>query len=459
MRFFRRLLTANKKIGLVFAQQQSLILQSRSFADGHLYWERSVPYADIELHKKDLHADISKISRWVLIIPAYQCNTKYAILPSTNSAEIKQMLEYELPNILSYNSRAFVWDFSIIDRQENGSSKILIVLSPAAIIERYVKNLLALGIKPDNIIHSGMFYAMLLSKQETLTQSDSAGCLCLNDGCLDFFAIEGGKVTYLRGIRLRNLSCTEKEVKRFFSMLKGYKSSDFPHRFFAINTEGQGDNLTKSIETTLDISIKKIKPADLHINIPTIADSFTTIGTEKIQINLLPQYLKEKQLRSSRSRRWLWHSLKISLVLFLILLCLKVSIWRNSRLLENYRQRLSDISPVAEKLQFLQQQLSIIENQLEGNTSAIEIIFELFKTLPKDITIHYLSIERNEKVRIRAQAKLLSQSFDCIGPLEESDFFENVVQSYANQRQIEDSVLIDFEIVADIQKRRSGEAK
>ena len=457
MRFFRQLLTANKKIGLVFAQRQSLILQSRSFADGHLYWERSVPYADIELHKKNLHTDISKISCWVLIIPAYQCNTKYAILPSVDSAEIKQMLEYELPNILSYNSLAFVWDFSIIDRRQNGSSKILIVLSPATIIERYVKILSALGIKPDNIIHSGMFHALLLSKQETLTQSDSAGCFCLNDSCLDFFAIEDGKVTFLRGIGPRKPSCEkpgviEEETRRFFSMLKGYKSSDSLHRFFAINTEGRDDDLTKTIETSLDISIKKIKPADLYINI-------SAVDTEKIQINLLPQYLKEKQLRGSRARRRLWHSLKISLVLFLILLCLKVSIWRNNLLLESYRQRLSDISPVAEKLQFLQQQLSIIENQLQGNTSAIEIIFELFKTLPKDITIHYLSIERNKKVRIRAQAKLLSQSFDCIGPLEESDFFENVMQSYANQRQIEDSVLIDFEIVADIQKRRGGDAK
>ena len=111
---------------------------------------------------------------------------------------------------------------------------------------------------------------------------------------------------------------------------------------------------------------------------------------------------------------------------------------------------------MAEKLQFLQQQLSVIENQLQGNISTLDIIFELYKSLSKDITIHYLAVEQNKKIRTRAQAKLLSQSFDCIGPLEQSDFFENVRQSYANQRQIEDSVLIDFEIVADLQKPPLG---
>ena len=53
---------------------------------------------------------------------------------------------------------------------------------------------------------------------------------------------------------------------------------------------------------------------------------------------------------------------------------------------------------------------------------------------------------------IRAQAKLLSQSFDCIGPLEKSTFFVNVKQRYATMRQINDRVLIDFELVADIEK-------
>ena len=300
MKFFRGPLTVNKKTGLVFARQQGLILQSRSLADGHLYWEKSVSYADINLYKKDLHAEISKISRWILIIPAYQCSTKYAILPSADSAEIKQMLEYELPNILSYNSRGFVWDFSIIDRRRDTSSKVLIVLSPAVIIERYTKNLSALGIEPYNIIHSGMFYAMLLSKQETLTLSDSAGCVCLNDGCLDFFAIENGKITFLRGIRLRGSSrekqeFTEEETRRFFSMLKSYKPSASLHRFFAVNTETQDNNLTKTVEAVLDISIRKIKSAELHTSI-------SAVDTEKIQINLLPRYLKQKQLHGSRAR-------------------------------------------------------------------------------------------------------------------------------------------------------------
>jgi hypothetical protein len=110
---------------------------------------------------------------------------------------------------------------------------------------------------------------------------------------------------------------------------------------------------------------------------------------------------------------------------------------------------------MAEKLQFLQQQLDIIQSQLQGNVSTLDIVSELYRVLPKDITVHYLSIEHEQKITTRAQAKLLSQAFDCIGPLEQSDYFENVKQSYANQRQVQDSLLIDFEIVANLQGARN----
>ena len=163
-------------------------------------------------------------------------------------------------------------------------------------------------------------------------------------------------------------------------------------------------------------------------------------------------HLKQQRLRRIKHKQTALNAFKICVTLLLLFLCLKISIRRKSCLLERYEQRLFTISPTAEKLQFLQRQLSIIEDQLQGNVSTLDIISELYRVLPKDVTVHYLGIEQNKKIVIRAQANLLSQAFDCIGPLEQSDYFRNVRQSYANQRQMQDSVLIDFEIIADLEK-------
>jgi hypothetical protein len=464
---FKPLLKTNRKIGLVFVHDKGLAVQVRSHSDNKLSWQRFIPFADVESSQTTPHSGIPKAADWILIIPAYQCTTKYAVLPSTDPTEIEKMLEFELPNIVSYNTQPWAWDFSIIAPQENGASKTLIVLSPLSIINSHIKTLSSLGIKPNIVTTAAMFYTSLLSTGENQLKPTPAGCFCFDDDCMDFFVIENRQVTFLRGIRLKKELCKntrliEEEIQRSVSILKENESAGYPDRFFAISINNSTASPAKILEKALNSPVEEIELAALYNEHPPITDNLLTVSPDnfsapapgKTHINLLPKNIKEKHRRSSERRQMALHALKVCFVLFLAFLSLKTSIWRKNRLLERCEQRLSDISPMAEKLQFLQQQLSIIENQLQGNISMLDIISELYRVLPKDITIHYLTIEQNKKLVIRAQAKLLSQAFDCIGPLEQSGYLENVRQSYANQRQVENSVLIDFEIVADLQKTR-----
>jgi len=462
---FKQLLKTNRKTGLVFVHDKGLAIQVRSHTGNRLFWQRFIPFADIEPGRTAPHFGIPKAADWILIIPAYQCTTKYAILPSTDPAEIEKMLEFELPNIVPYNTQPWAWDFSIIAQPKNGDSKTFIVLSPLSIINRHIKTLSSLGIKPSIITTAAMFYTSLLSSGETLPKSVPVGCFCFDDNSIDFFVIENRQVTLLRGIRLKEEPCKnttlmEEEILRSVSILKENEFADYPDKFFAIRINNSTANPAKILEKALNSPVEEIESAALYNEHPPIIDNLLTVSPDKFSapthgkayINLLPKNIKEKHRRNSKRRQMALHALKVCFVLFLAFLSLKTSIWRKNRMLERCEQRLADISPMAEKLQFLQQQLSIIENQLQGNISTLDIISELYRVLPKDITVHYLTIEQNKKLVIRAQAKLLSQAFDCIGPLEQSYCLANVRQSYANQRQIENSVLIDFEIAADLQK-------
>jgi hypothetical protein len=112
---------------------------------------------------------------------------------------------------------------------------------------------------------------------------------------------------------------------------------------------------------------------------------------------------------------------------------------------------------MAQKLQFLQDQLNMIQNQVQGSVSMLDIISQMYKLLPQDVTIHYLCIDQNRQVVVRAQAKLLSQAFDCIDPLEQSVYLSNVRQSYAHLRELEGQVLIDFELRADLERHSTTE--
>ncbi len=472
MAFFKPLLSANRRTGLVFVHDQGIDIQVRSCKGNRLHWQHFMDSADIESDRKTDHLDIPRVANWVLVIPSFQCITRYAFLPSADWTEVDEMLEFELPNIAPYNTQPWVWDFSVIGQQEDSASKILIVLSPMSIIDRHLLSLLSLGIKPQVITTSAMFHGLLLSKGKTLPDSNSVGCFFSNNDYMDFFIIENGKVSFLRGVQLKKELCEdsrlmEAEIKRSLSTIKDHGYIGSPDAFLTINTNNSTTNFAKIVEAVLGVSVKKIESASLYNERLSIIDKLPALGLNhnfssaypKTQVNLLPKHLKEKHHHSNKRRQMALHALKVCLVLLLAFLCLKTNIRRKNRLLERYEQRLSAISPMAEKLQFLQQQLAIIENQLHGDIATLDIISELYRVLPGDVTVHYLSIEQDNKIVIRAQSRLLSQAFDCISPLEQSDYFADVKQNYANQRQIQGSVLIDFEIVANLQNANGGKDK
>jgi hypothetical protein len=174
-------------------------------------------------------------------------------------------------------------------------------------------------------------------------------------------------------------------------------------------------------------------------------------------INLLPKHRKEKNRRAHRRREIIGIGLKTCLIVLLMFLCLRISIRRRTRLLKQYQQRIAQIAPLAQKLQFLQDQLNMIQNQVQGSVSMLNIISQMYELLPQDVTIHYLCIDQNQQVVIRAQSKLLSQAFDCIDPLEQSMYLSNVRQNYAHLRELEGQVLIDFELRADLKKHSTTE--
>jgi hypothetical protein len=93
----------------------------------------------------------------------------------------------------------------------------------------------------------------------------------------------------------------------------------------------------------------------------------------------------------------------------------------------------------------------MIRAQVQGSVSMLDIVRQMYEVLPADVTIHHLSIDQNQQVVIRAQAKRLSQAFDCIDPLEQSPYLANVRQNYAHLRELEGQVLIDFELRADLE--------
>lgn len=452
----------HRQIGLIHVREQGLDLE---LWDGgsRPRWSMGVVLARADAHEPNDRIEIPTAQRWLLVLPTHLCTTRHIQLPANRPEEIAAMLEFEVPQLTPCSTQAWTWDFCVTKVQEDGASQVLVVMSPLSVVESALEQARALGVEPSLVTVA----AALDAVRSGVEEHKRHGCLSWDHGSLDFAVQDGSRLEFLRGVRVfgRNshaLEYAEMEMRRNLAML-GERGVDGDG--LSIRVGGTDPDVSSLVERLKQSAMNRVNPACTWEFHDGDSSGGATKGIRRQQrlrnpcINLLPQDRKEKDRRAARRRELLGTGLRVCVLALLMLLCLRMSSWRQTRLLEQYQERIAKIAPLAEKLQFLQGQLNMIQTQVHGNVSMLDIISQLYEVLPQDVTVHYLGIDQGRQVVIRAQAKWLSQAFDAIDPLEQSPYLANVRQSYAHLRELEGQVLIDFELRADLEKRSTKEAK
>lgn len=456
-----------RKIGLISVHEQGLDLE---VWDGGSCpcWSMGVVCTGTGDHGLAETGGIPKVRHWLLVLPTYLCTTRSIQLPSSHPAEIAAMLEFEVPQLVPCNTQSWTWDYCVTDQGQDGTSQVLVILSPLSVVESAMGQVRALGIEPYLVTVSATLHAVRLAHGEDMNGAGLCGYAWWDHGSLDFSAIDGSRLVFLRGVRVCEhdsgvLGCVEAEIGRSLSILRerGIHEAEMPIQVGGTNpavprlAERLGQRASVRVDLAGDPGTHEAAFGRDGLT-DSMAVGTWRIGRTRVTcVNLLPKHRKEKDRRARRRRELLGLGLRACLVAILMLLCLRLSVWRKTRVLGQYQQRLTQIAPLARQLQFLQGQLSVIRTQVQGSVSMLDILGQLYEALPQDVTIHYLSIDQDRQVVVRAQAKWLSQAFDCIDPLEQSPYLSNVRQNYAHLREFEGQVLIDFELRADLEKRLS----
>jgi len=404
----------DKKIGLILVREQGLDLE---VWDGRPrpYWSIGVLHTDTDSRESGEVVGIPEVRRWLLVLPTYLCTTRCIRLPSSRPEEIAAMLDFEVPQLVPCSTQPWTWDFCITSWGQDGTSQVLVVLSPLSVVESAMEQLHALGIEPYLVTVSAALHAMRPTQGKDEEETRLCGRVWWDHGSLDFSAIDGSRLVFLRGIRVSGensqaLGCAEAEVGRSLSMLRERGICDAE---LSVRVGGTNPEVPRLVERLgQSVSIRADLECDLAMYDAALVGGgaiggmiwdFWCRGRARTAcINLLPKHRKEKDRRARRRREILGVGLRACLIALLMLLCLRMSVWRKARLLRH--------------------------------------------------------IDQNRQVVVRAQAKWLSQAFDCIDPLERSAYLSNVRQSYAHLRELEGQVLIDFELRADLERHPTTEA-
>jgi Tfp pilus assembly protein PilN len=116
--------------------------------------------------------------------------------------------------------------------------------------------------------------------------------------------------------------------------------------------------------------------------------------------------------------------------------------------LQQLKTELSKISKEAKLLEEIEKKFTFMQERLQKRPSALDVLYELHKVMPDQISLVSLIYEEDEQVVLRGQTQELNSVSAFVSELERISVFKNfsIKPRYATQKKTQLGEIWDFEI-------------
>lgn len=426
---------------------------------------------------------------------------RWITLPSVDREEIGEMAKFQAAKILPYPLEEMVIDFQILTQQDT-STQIRLVVIHNDIINNHLKILKHINLEPKQILlttdaifnsywhsHQGRdtFSTIIVDigfpsteinfiYQGRLVFSRSASItgLHLLKGLGEEIGVESieeevSKINLLE-TKYSSPHHWEKElVKEIRISLSAYKRECKEIEVQKIIISGEVSNLKgldKVLEQDLGISVEVCDPLlknfiisphlrkiyDLKEKKPQLTTVVGLVTHDGKGINLLPEAMWLTQKQKEKKINFILTGLFILSLIFLLSIFAERKLYDTYQYLDYLNKEISLLLPLKKDLKLKEKRLNAIIEQMNKQTLCLDIIGEIYRLMPNDISLNELIYEENITL-LRGEAKQMSTVFSLITILENSSYFKNVKITYATRRKVENQEIVDFQINCPLEKK------
>lgn len=432
-----------------------------------------LPADDEKTIAREIRSALSKNkitkSYFIISFPRHLVTVKSVRLPTTSESEIRNMAELQAIKYLPYSREEIVVSYKIISMTPEGYSDILLVLVQRKLVNKYINIFRHAGISVEKIGLSseGILNWYIRSGGEDknpvgiidvdlyhthIQIAKGNNLLFTRSVAFDASAIDRDKNILLREIKL-SLDSYYKEKGENISRLiisggEAYSKevAGFLTTNMAMPCEIAGQLGALNTEKSAEQFLGKLKDTSYNALLGLVTDS------GNIEINLIPYDMLEKR-KEDTAKRELAKSAILLLCIFVAFFGILEKKMIGKRLyLKNLEEKIKTIEPEVKRLSRLKESTELVNNQLMFKGSSIDVIREIYKVLPNDISLTLLEFDDKGKLLLRGTAKELSSVFNLLPILEKSVYFENAKINYATKRSFKQTEFADFEIVCQMSK-------
>ncbi|MFH0888782.1 MAG: pilus assembly protein PilM [Planctomycetota bacterium] len=409
-------------------------------------------------------------------IPPANTITKNIELPSTNPAEIKQIVKLQAGHYSPYSSEEIAIDYITIGVFRSGYTRIFLVI----VNRDYIKHTY------DIIERAGLKLKKIVLSLETISlwykdrsNNNSLAILHMDADNSDFMVIRNEKPIFLRNIPIGEEQLlydrqkySPKLVEEMNHSLEAYQTEQLESlsKIIAIGSTArviESLNLIKEknkLSVDIEDNSKELNfSATIDKNKKTTAASIfnlavSVIKYNKTQIDLTPEEVKLKEAVAEKSRDIIGLGILVFLIVILLVAILTQKILMKKVTLNKLAQVQQQYHTEAVDLKNKHRRLQELEKYFSRRTFALDVLTETHKCISIDIYLTNVRLEdKSQRLTIKGTANTNADIIQMMERLEKSPYFKNVKSSFASSRREQDPVkktfkeVVDFEIVCGIE--------
>jgi Tfp pilus assembly PilM family ATPase len=404
-------------------------------------------------------------NRVIVSLPVNQATCRYLKIPSLSQKEIQNIACLQAARFLPYPCEELITSFQVLFTDRQGYSHINLTIAHKGIIERYLNIFKTAGINKLDIFLSSYGISNIYSN---LRPADKPPVIVVNidSNHAELVINSNKKMVFNRYFKLNKKQAGWESLfageidKTKDAYLKELKTEP-PVKIMLLSNDEPLEQLASIITKIVSLPVETLAYArelkgtgNLPEKLLKFESSFADLiglGLENLpaSLNILPEQVKAQ----GESGLLLKERLNLSLFVLGIILVLSLTIAKTldnkTSTLKQLKAELATASKEARPLEEIEKKIRLLEGRTQKTTSALDILFELHKRLPSEISLANLNYEEGKDVSLRGEAAQLNNIFTFVSSLENSSVFKNfaIKVRYATKKRTRSADRIDFEIV------------
>lgn len=423
--------------------------------------------------KSDSEARIALKGEFIILaVPRQFLTLRIIRLPSKDTKEIEKMVSLQLPKQIPWPVEDIVFDYSVIEKEPSGYSKVLLNICQKETIQRCLRILSQSSLSASRITLTSegicRWYQSFTQKNK-IKDSGAVVILDIDAKNTDICFYERENLIFSRlisfgtaDLQAENSEILIEEVQRTISALQRDQVTLQLSKILITTALNVSKVFMEKLKLEFSCAVEAVNPLkDLQLDKEASLASVLTsgscsvtsilglaLGKVKDEINLLPEEEKKIVLQKNKIKDLISLGILFLLMLGFFTFALVVKIYKKQAYLKKLEQILKEDSPKAKNVETSLKKLELLKERLNPRGSTIEVIYELYNLIPDTISLSVFSFEEGKLITLQGTSSNMSDVFNFQSILEKSPYFKNVEVKYASKRKLRQAEITDFRISA-----------